>query len=182
MTTQETLKQSLGLNLFTIAEFEESSPAHTKEVGVLAKLLAEKDATAIKDFFNQNLVEPVTMRLFIQDEGQADDCAYCSETQQIAEEISELSDKINLAVHKIPNEDTEVKQYDVQRVPALILEKGNVDSGVRFYGIPSGYEFGTLIEDLADLSTGKTKLAPDIVRQAEGVEKDVTIKVFVTPT
>ncbi|KLU60023.1 alkyl hydroperoxide reductase subunit F [Peptococcaceae bacterium CEB3] len=149
----------------------------------MAKLLSKKDATAIKGFFDQNLVEPVTMRLFVQDGGQPDDCMYCTETQQIAEEVSELSDKIKLAVHKVPGkEDAELKRYDVQRVPALILEKADADSGVRFYGIPSGYEFGTLIEDLADLSAGQTKLAPDIVKQVEAVQKDVTIKVFVTPT
>ncbi|MHB1654636.1 MAG: thioredoxin family protein [Desulfitobacteriaceae bacterium] len=148
----------------------------------MAKLMSEKDATAIKDFFDQNLINPVTMRLFVQDPGQPGDCVYCSETQQIAEELSELSDKISLEIHGVPTDDGKVKQYDVQRVPALILEKDNADTGVRFYGIPSGYEFGTLIEDIADLSTGKTKLSPELLKQIEQVHQDVTIKVFVTPT
>lgn len=148
----------------------------------MAKLLAEKDSVAIKDFFGQNLVAPVTMRLFVQDSSQPGECVYCSETQQIAEEIAELSDKISLEIHKVPTDDGVVKDYDVERVPALILEKEAVDSGVRFYGIPSGYEFGTLIEDIADLSTGKTKLSAELVQQVEQVKKDVTIKVFVTPT
>lgn len=148
----------------------------------MAKLLAEKDATAIKDFFAQNLTTPVTMRLFVQDPNQPGECMYCSETKQIAEELSDLSDKLSLEVHTVPMNDNLVNQYDVQRVPALILEKDNVDSGVRFYGIPSGYEFGTLIEDIADLSTGKTKLSADLIKQVEQVHQDVTIKVFVTPT
>lgn len=154
-----------------------------KEVGRnLAKLLSEKDTVAIKDFFGQNLVNPITMRLFVQDSSQPGECMYCSETQQIVEEISELSDKISLDIHKVPTDAGLVKQYDVERVPALILEKESVDSGVRFYGIPSGYEFGTLIEDIADLSTGKTKLTEELLQQVEQVQKDVTIKVFVTPT
>lgn len=148
----------------------------------MAKLLSEKDSMAIKDFFGQNLVSPITMRLFVQDSSQPGDCMYCSETQQIAEELSELSDKITLQIHKVPTDDALITQYDVQRVPALILEKDSLDSGVRFYGIPSGYEFGTLIEDIADLSAGKTKLPPDLIKQVEKVQKDVTIKVFVTPT
>lgn len=148
----------------------------------MAKLLSEKDSVAIKDFFGQNLVNPITLRLFVQDAAQPGDCMYCSETQQIAEELTELSDKISLEIHKMPSDDTVVKDYDIQRVPALVLEKESVDSGVRFYGIPSGYEFGTLIEDIADLSTGKTKLSPELIQQVEKVQKDVTIKVFVTPT
>lgn len=148
----------------------------------MAKLLSDKDTTAIKDFFAKNLSAPITMRLFLQDPGQPGDCMYCPETKQIAEELADLNEKITLEVHNLSTTDGLVNQYAVQRVPALILEKDNLDSGVRFYGIPSGYEFGTLIEDIADLSTGNSKLSPDIINQVKQVQKDVTIKVFVTPT
>lgn len=150
----------------------------------MGKLLAEKDANDIKNYFQQQLINPVTLRLFVQDPNQPGDCMYCSETEQICLEIAELSDKINLVVHNNSGNDQEkVRKYGVERVPALILEKEQeTDSGVRFYGIPSGYEFGTLIEDIAELSSGESKLSAELRAQVEQVKKDVTIKVFVTPT
>lgn len=149
----------------------------------MGSLLSEKDAADIQKLFSEQLVEPVVLRLFVQDKSQPGECMYCNETEQISQEIAHLSDKIQLQIHQYPTDDEKVKQYDVERVPAIILEKSDgQDSGVRFYGIPSGYEFGTLIEDITDISTGKTKLSSDLVSQVEHLDKDVTIKVFTTPT
>lgn len=149
----------------------------------MSQLLSEKDAEEIKKHFSENLVNPITLRLFIQDPSQPGECMYCKETEQISQEVSNLSDKINLEVHQFPTDAEKVKEYNIERVPALILEKtSGQDSGVRFYGVPSGYEFGTLIEDITDLSAGNTKLAADLTSQVESVQKGVTIKVFVTPT
>ena len=149
----------------------------------MAKLLSEKDSTEIKKFFSEQMVNPVTLRLFVQDPDQPGECDYCSDTEQIVREVAELSDKINVVVHKSPTDREQVDSYNVERVPALIFEREDgTDSGVRFYGIPSGYEFGTLLEDIADLSNGKTKLSPELIQQVQQVQQDVTIKVFVTPT
>lgn len=149
----------------------------------MGRLLQEKDAADIRKLFSEQLVDPVTLRLFVQDKTKPGECMYCNETEQLAQEITDLSDKIRFELHQYPTEDTYVKKYDVEEVPALILETSDgQDTGVRFYGIPSGYEFGTLIEDLVDISTGKTKLSADLISQVEQVQKDVTIKVFTTPT
>jgi hypothetical protein len=53
---------------------------------------------------------------------------------------------------------------------------------VRFFGLPSGYEFMTLLEDLVDLSAGSTRLS-DTTRQAVAeLSVPVHLQVFVTPT
>lgn len=155
----------------------------SRKEGIKLGLLSEKDADDIRKLFNEQLVESVKMRLFVQDQTQPGECLYCEDTEQMAKEVADLSDKLQIEVHQYPTEDKQVKLYDVERVPALILEtSGGIDTGVRFYGIPSGYEFGTLIEDIVDISTNKTRLAPNLVSQVENIQKDVTIKVFTTPT
>ncbi len=150
----------------------------------MEKLLAEKDADQIKQHFAQQLLNPVTLRLFVADPNQPGECEYCAETEQICREVAELSDKINLTVHSnAPSEQAQAEKYGVERVPALILEKvSGTDSGIRFYGIPSGYEFGTLIEDITELSGGESKIPANLREQVEQIQQDVTIKVFVTPT
>ena len=53
---------------------------------------------------------------------------------------------------------------------------------MRFFGLPAGYEFMTLVEDLVDVSTGRTRLA-DATRQAVAAfTTPVHLQVFVTPT
>lgn len=149
----------------------------------MSSLLSEKDTADIRKLFSDQLVEPVILHLFIQDKTKPEKCMYCDETEQLAEEITNLSDKIRFELHQYPTDDQSVKEYDVQRVPAIIIEtSAGQDTGVRFYGIPSGYEFGTLVEDLVDISTGKTKLTADLVSQVQSIQRDVAIKVFTTPT
>jgi len=66
-------------------------------------------------------------------------------------------------------------------VPAVILEGKNAGR-VRFFGLPAGYEFATLVEDLVDVSRGETALAGETRRQLAGLPAPVLIRVLVTPT
>ena len=52
----------------------------------------------------------------------------------------------------------------------------------RFFGIPAGYEFSTLVEDILDLSKGTTALSEKTRTALEEVDQDLHIQVFVTPT
>jgi len=56
------------------------------------------------------------------------------------------------------------------------------DTGVRFYGIPAGYEFGTLIDDIVDVSRGTGGLSPETEAYLKSLDTDVHLQVFVTPT
>ena len=53
---------------------------------------------------------------------------------------------------------------------------------MRFFGLPSGYEFASLIEDIIDVGAGSSDLPADTVEALRGLQKDVHIQVFVTPT
>ena len=73
--------------------------------------------------------------------------------------------------------------YGIDKIPALVpLDGRDKDRGIRFYGIPAGYEFTTVIEDILDLSRGGTHLSAATKAELAGLKNDVTIKVFVTPT
>jgi glutaredoxin-like protein len=74
-----------------------------------------------------------------------------------------------------------VKEFNIDKIPAIALagKKGN---GIRFYGAPSGYEFATLIEDIVDVSNGKTDLSTQTKDKLQKVTKPIHIQVFTTPT
>lgn len=143
--------------------------------------LSSKDATAVRERFDKELVKDVTITLFVHEDGAKDDCPYCDDTKQLLEEVAALSDRIKLVVHKYPTDKEAVAKYGIDKVPAIVMEQAE-DVGVRFYGIPAGYEFATILEDLISLSQGETKLSKDIRDQLKKISQDVVIKVFVTPT
>ena len=50
--------------------------------------------------------------------------------------------------------------YKVEKIPATIVE-GEEDYGIRFYGIPGGYEFASLIHALKTVSSNSSALSTE---------------------
>jgi alkyl hydroperoxide reductase subunit AhpF len=106
---------------------------------------------------------------------------YCRETRQLMEEITELSDKITLEEYDFVADKDVVKRYSIDKIPATVVE-GDKDYGIRFFGIPAGYEFGTLIEDIIMISKGDSGLEPETRLALATLSEPVHLQVFVTPT
>jgi glutaredoxin-like protein len=140
-------------------------------------LISEANRLRVKKLFDKELVDPVKVIHFTQDF----ECDYCKDTRVLLEELVELSSgKIGLEVYEFVKDAVKAKEHSVEYIPATII--GNRSDGVRYYGIPSGYEFSSLLEDLVDVSRGATRLADTTKQRLKVIEKPVHIKVFVTPT
>lgn len=139
----------------------------------------EKDKETIRNMFDEHMQETAHIRFFSTTEG----CDYCDDTREILEELAELSDKIDLQLFDKEINASEVTRYNVDKFPAIVFVKDDgEDTGVRFYGIPSGYEFSTLIEDIIDVANNKTGLSQATIDELVKIDQDVTISVYVTPT
>ncbi|MBD3225150.1 MAG: glutaredoxin [Caldithrix sp.] len=138
--------------------------------------LQEKDKKYIQDLFS-NLSNPVHIRFFTQEI----ECQYCRETRQILEEVTELSDITDLHIYDFVTDKDAVDRYNIDKIPATIIE-GQTDFGIRYYGIPSGYEFSSLLEDIVDVSKGDSGLSAQTRQKLKQIEKPQHLQVFVTPT
>ena len=96
-------------------------------------------------------------------------------------ELSELSDKLELEVYNFQIDKEQVAQYKVDKVPAIVIE-GQKDYGVRYYGIPAGYEFASLLEAITAVSKGESGLTPESKEKVGTLDRALHIQVFVTPT
>lgn len=148
-------------------------------------LLDDKVRKQVQDSL-AGIERPVRMVMFTQGEGGALECEYCSETRELAQEVSEQSEKVTLEVLDFQADEGRAQEYGVDKIPALVLlgdgDGGPKHHGVRLYGIPAGYEFSSLLEGLRMLGTGDVKLA-DATREALArLTKPVHLQVFVTPT
>jgi glutaredoxin-like protein len=145
-------------------------------------LISEKDAEYLRNEFEINLVNPVKLVMFTQ----AIECQFCAETRQIVEEIANLSDKITSQIYNFVTDKATAELYDVDKIPAIAVlrvEDGeDKDYGIRFFGIPSGYEFTTVIEDIVDVSKGDSGLQPKSREAVASITEPVHFQVFVTPT
>jgi glutaredoxin-like protein len=56
------------------------------------------------------------------------------------------------------------------------------DYGIRYYGIPAGYEFSTLINDIMMVSRGESGLSAETKAYLAGLTQPLHLQVFVTPT
>ena len=143
-------------------------------------LLKERDRKhLVKEF--EALREPVKLLMFTQER----ECQYCSETRMISEEISDLSEKISLEVYDFMRDKEVAEHYNIDKIPALVIMEGGdspKDFGIRFYGIPSGYEFSTVIEDILMVSTGESGLSDVTKKYLANLKEPLHLQVFVTPT
>jgi len=133
----------------------------------------------------QALEEPVKLVMFTQGGGGAIECSMCKDTRQLVEEVAGLSEKIELQIVDLVKDADIAIQYNIEKIPAVaVLKEGSQpkDYGIRLFGIPSGYEFSSLIEDILLVSRGTTNLSFKTLNELEKLEHPVHIQVFVTPT
>lgn len=138
--------------------------------------IQEEDRKYLEDQFSK-LARDVTLRLFVRKE----DCPTCEVEKELLTELAGISDRLHLQVHDLDAEPELGEKMGVDKVPALAVE-GERDYGIRFYGIPSGYEFASLIEDILDVGTGEVDLPEEVRQGLKELDRDVHIQVFVTPT
>jgi glutaredoxin-like protein len=140
-------------------------------------MLRDKDRDLLKDKLAKELAAPVKLIFFTQEL----ECETCHIARQLAEEVAALSDKLELVTYNFVVDKEPVAKYKIDKIPALVIE-GDKDYGIRYYGVPSGYEFASLIEDIVDVSRQSNRLAPKTKEALLKVANPVHIQVFITPT
>jgi glutaredoxin-like protein len=150
----------------------------------VAFLSAENQAE-IKEIFEQ-LSGDVRLEFFTQHESPiiipGNDCPTCKDTRILLEEVIALSDKLHLEIHEVQSDGEIAREHHIERLPALVITADGVKGKVRYFGLPSGYEFSVLIGSLIDVSKAQADLSEETIETLSEVDKDLHIQVFVTPT
>ena len=139
-------------------------------------LLSDRDERDVRAQL-AGLGGPVTLVNFTQELA----CQYCRETEQLLKEVAALSDKIRLEIYNFQLDKTQVAQYRADKIPATAIV-GAKDYGIRFYGIPLGYEFGAFLAAIKDVSRGATDLSAVSRAALAEIDQPVHLQVFSTPT
>ncbi len=154
-------------------------------------LLRDADREGLRKELEE-LTTPVKLVFF----AQALDCEYCPLTKQVLEEIVKLTDKVQFQEYNFAIDREAVAKYKIARVPAIavvrmesptLLVTGNEqprerDYGIRYYGVPAGFEFAALIGDILDVSRGESGLNEQSKAALKQLKEPLHLQVFSTPT
>jgi len=140
-------------------------------------LIRDEQKERIKNEFREKLENPVKILMFTQEV----ECQFCAQTRQLINELAPLDERIAVEVYDFVRDASKAKEYAVDKVPALVV-MGEKDFGVRFYGLPYGYELQTLLDAVINVSKKQTDLSDETKNRLKEIKKPVHIQVFVTLT
>jgi alkyl hydroperoxide reductase subunit AhpF len=139
-------------------------------------ILDEKTQAQVREQL-KGLKEPVRLAVFTQEV----ECQYCRENTALAREVADLSDLVTAEVYDFALDAEAGRRYDIDKIPAIVVE-GQKDYGIRFYGVPFGYEFVSLLEAIQAVSARDSGLSLDTRKMLAQVKDPVHLQVFVTLT
>lgn len=143
-------------------------------------LLTDDVASQLQKEF-EALVNPV--RLVVAFQALQDPAS--EDVKRLAEEVAAASPKLAVEAVNFVLDTERVVALGFTRTPAIAVlggEAGDKDYGIRFYGLPSGYEFGTLVDAILLVSKGQSGLGQETQAALAALTRPVHVQVFSTPT
>jgi len=138
--------------------------------------LRAQDEQAVKKEF-ERLGGPVKLIVFASELGGETN----GQTVALVKEVAALSDRLSVSVLNPYIDREQAETYGVEVSPVVVVE-GARDYGIRFLGMPAGYEFSNLLDAIIAVSNGEASLSAETRTALADLSGDVRIKVFATPT
>jgi len=140
-------------------------------------VLDEQTIGKVTEIFRNNLVDEVGLTVFTQEF----ECAFCKEVRELVQQLSAISYIIRFETYDFQKDSEKANEYLIDKIPATILT-GKKKYGIRFYGVPAGYEFLAFVDDIVDVSHNASRLSDPIKSRIRAISKPVHIQVFTSPT
>jgi alkyl hydroperoxide reductase subunit AhpF len=140
-------------------------------------LITDEVATQLKEEFAR-LQNPVRLAVFSQALADPES----EQVRRLVEELAALDPKVRAESYNFVLDKEKVDALAILRIPAIAVMGAEKDYGIRMYGLPSGYEFGTLVDAIIDVSSGGSGLGEATRAALKDVDRPVHIQVFSTPT
>jgi glutaredoxin-like protein len=148
--------------------------------------LQPHDRTQLAEFFAERMVQPVELVLFGQ---RGPDChdphpyqdELCGDAWALLQELAQLSPLLATQRLDWRQHPHQARQLGVDKVPAIALRSPQgLDPGIRFFGVPTHFEFITLIETIVNFSSGDLELSDTTLAALQHLQRDIHLQVFHT--
>src|SRR4051812_9588751 len=99
----------------------------------------------------------------------ARDIDFGAETERIVEGLAALSGRVTFRVEEEP--------FGFERYPAIAVLPEGEDVGLRYYGLPWGYELASLIGAVIEAGRPTPSLKPESLERLAALDRDLSIDV-----
>jgi alkyl hydroperoxide reductase subunit AhpF len=142
----------------------------------VALLRADEEAK-VREWF-AGLERPVELFVALGPEetprAGAGDTDFGAEMVRLCEGLAELGEHVTCRVEEGPE--------GFPRFPAVSMRPDGRDTGVRYDGLPWGYELSSLVGAIVEAGREEPTLRPESLEALATLDRDLALDVFVTPT
>ncbi|HEX3237485.1 MAG TPA: hypothetical protein VHQ99_03660 [Gaiellaceae bacterium] len=140
-------------------------------------LLRAEEETKVREWFAE-LERPVELLVALGPEetprAGTGDVDFGAEMVRVCEALAELGERVSCRVEEEPE--------GFARYPAVSIRPEGRDAGLRYDGLPWGYELGSLVGAVVEAGRAEPTLRPESLQALGTLENDLALDVFVTPT
>jgi len=140
-------------------------------------LITDEVVGQVKEEFAR-LVNPVRLAVF----SQALNDPESEQVKRLVEELADVDPRVTAESYNYVLDKEKVDALGIRRIPAIAILGGEKDYGIRMYGLPSGYEFGMMVDAILDVSSGDSGLSQPTRTALAELARPVHVQVFSTPT
>ncbi|NTU79481.1 MAG: glutaredoxin [Chloroflexales bacterium] len=143
-------------------------------------LMQDKDREAVREAFTA-ITQPAHMLLFTSTESGE----YSEVARELLAEVAELHEQVSLEEVDLVAGAERAASYGVDKAPTVVFlaSEERSDTGMRFAGLPSGYEFASLVEAIRLVGgAAERALSPATTAFLDELTAPMRLQVFVTPT
>ena len=123
-----------------------------------------------------DLLGTVTVRCYTSDI----DSTYSRAERALLEEIAAASPKISLEILADQWDGRREEEVGIARTPAIVL-LGDRDYGLRYYGLPDGYELPAFLGTIRAVAERRSGLSPASVERLRALSGPCHLEVFGSP-
>ncbi len=146
-----------------------------KKTGGPVSMLSEKDKSYVKRTIG-GMKDEVRLVLFSRDGGE---CRYCGETEGLLTDIAAADPRVKVEILSLKKDAARAKELGIDKVPGIAL-LGKKDYNLRYFGLPSGYDFIPFVETIRAVGDDNPGVSGESATLLAKLTKPVQLTVFVT--
>jgi len=149
--------------------------ACSEKGGGAVTMLSEKDKAYVRKTLG-GMKDEVRLVLFSRDGGE---CKYCAEAEGLLTDIAAADPRVKVEILSLKNDAARAQELGIDKVPGIAL-LGKKDHNLRYFGLPSGYEFIPFVETVRAVGDDNPGVSQESAARLTKLTKPVQISVFVT--
>jgi glutaredoxin-like protein len=149
-------------------------------------LLTDQLRSGLRDAFADRLDRALELRLVVSAHATDPDrkgCLSCDAARELMEDVvAAAPERLSLTVVDLDANPSDPRAEGVSATPTLLISESGQPARIRYQGLPSGYEFATVVDAIARASKSDAGIKPANAARVEKLGAPVEIMVFVTPS